>query len=244
MKNTRKEITLRLFSKADSAISREPLFRSNEPALLAVSGGPDSMALLHYFVKKKRKAVAAHFNHSIRGAESDADEKFVEKFCMENSIPLIKGRADIPALAKARGESLEQAARKERYLFLAKTALKCGARVVCTAHHADDNTETFLLNLLRGTSLSGLAGIPLKRNLSGGIFVFRPLLAVSKSEILSYLKANGVAWREDRTNRDERYLRNWIRKTLLPMLEKKQPRIREHILSYCLKLSENQTKIR
>ncbi len=232
MKNLKKEHTLLFFSKVDKALSLIPSFNKKNPILLAVSGGADSMAMLYYFLKKRRNIVVAHFNHKIRGAEADRDEKFVERFCFENSVPLIKGRADIPTLARERKESLEHVARKKRYEFLLKVAVECGADIICTAHHADDNAETFFINLLRGTKLYALAGIPRIRKLDGKT-ILRPLLDVSKKEIVKMLKANKVPWIEDSSNEEEKYLRNWIRKTLLPTLEKKQPKIREHISIYC-----------
>ncbi len=223
------KITMDFFNKFEQALKGGDLFRKNKPALLAVSGGPDSMAMLYCFARKGRKAIAAHFNHGIRGAFADRDEKFVKKACSELAIPFVCGKADVPSLAKKRRESVEQAARKERYAFLEKTALKYGCLVICTAHHSDDNAETFLINLLRGKDLKGLGGIPVKREMKSGVCVFRPLLGMSRKEIELFLKANKVDSVKDETNEDEEYLRNWIRIKLLPVLESKQPKIREHI---------------
>lgn len=223
------KITMDFFNKFEQALKSDVLFKKDQPILLAVSGGPHSMAMLYCFAKKGYKVIAAHFNHGIRGALAYRDEKFVSRVCFELSIPFVCGKADVPNLAKKRRESLEQAARRQRYLFLEKTALKYNCSVISTAHHADDNAETFLINLLRGKNLKGLTGIPVKRRLPSGIYVFRPLLGLSRKEIEIFLKANKVDFVEDETNEDEKYLRNWIRKTVIPLLESKQPKIRQHI---------------
>ncbi|MEW5950487.1 MAG: tRNA lysidine(34) synthetase TilS [Elusimicrobiota bacterium] len=242
------KINLDFFNKASAALKNEPLFENKYPILLAVSGGKDSMALLYYFAKKRKNIIAAHFNHAIRGKESDADEKLVKKYCFDNSVPFVSAKADIPLLSKKRKETLEHTARKERYVFLEKAARKYGCKIICTAHHADDNSETFLLNLLRGKDLKGLSGIPKKRILSEDICVFRPFLDISRKEIEVFVKVNKIPYSEDKTNKDEKYFRNWIRNTLIPLLETKQPKIKEHINFYCSQIAsfykQNQNNIK
>ena len=128
--------------------------------LCAVSGGLDSMCLLHFLCRQEGFAVAAaHFNHQLRGAEADRDEAFVRDYCAAHAIPFAAGRGDTRAVAEREGLSIEEAARKLRYAFLRETAER-GCDAVLTAHHADDNAETILLNLIRGTGSAGLAGIP------------------------------------------------------------------------------------
>ncbi|OGS56141.1 MAG: tRNA lysidine(34) synthetase TilS, partial [Elusimicrobia bacterium RIFOXYB2_FULL_62_6] len=220
------------------------LFRDGDPVLLAVSGGPDSVMMLDFFSKLARsrrlKLAIAHLNHKLRGADSDRDEAFVKKLGAAYGLPVFTAKADVAASARRHKLSVEHAARRSRYDFLAKLALKKKFTLVATAHHADDHTETVLLNLLRGTEPKGLLGIPVKRPLhkNGGrtVFVIRPLLAVSRKEILAYLSLNALPSRKDRSNDDEKYTRNWLRKTVIPLLEKKQPRLGEHMLEMSAKL--------
>ena len=139
--------------------------------LCAVSGGLDSMCLLHFLSEWGReqgaRVTAAHFNHQIRGEESDRDEAFVRDWCAAQNVPFVCGRGDVPAAAAESGLSLEEAAREMRYAFLEEQRRLLGCSFILTAHHTDDNAETMLLNLLRGTGLRGLTGIPAVRD---GIF--------------------------------------------------------------------------
>ena len=133
-------------------------------ALCAVSGGLDSMCLLEMTVrqgqKQGRRVAAAHFNHQLRGAEADRDEAFVRDWCAAREIPFFAGRGDVRAFAEKTGRTVEEAARQLRYKFLEETRRREGFGCILTAHHADDSAETMLLNLLRGTGLKGLTGIP------------------------------------------------------------------------------------
>jgi len=229
----RKKITLNFWNKIDRFIKENNLIKEKGNIIIALSGGPDSMALLHYFLKKRKdlKIIACHLNHSIRGKKADKDANFVRKYCQKENIKLIEKKIDIPYIAKKNRENIEHIARKKRYEFLINTAIKEKAKLICTAHHLDDNAETILLNLLRGTNIKGLKGIPIKRKISNSISIIRPMLAVTKKEIFDYLKANEIKYRLDHTNEDEKYTRNWIRKKLIPMIEKKQPRFKEHLLN-------------
>ena len=179
--------------------------------LVALSGGLDSVVLLHLlrFVSD-RDIVAAHFDHAMR-AGSGADAQWVRGLCRAWDVPLEMGRAeDAP--------SSEAAARELRYAFLLAAAERAGADTVVTAHHADDQAETVLFRLARGTGLAGLAGIPVRR----GIIV-RPLLAFTRAELQSYAAATGLSWREDPSNRSLRFARNRIRHRVLPELERARP---------------------
>ena len=137
-------------------------------ALCAVSGGLDSMCLLEMTVrqgqKQGRRVAAAHFNHQLRGAEADRDEAFVRDWCAAREIPFFAGRGDVRVFAEETGRTVEEAARQLRYKFLEETRRREGFGCILTAHHADDSAETMLLNLLRGTGLKGLTGIPEKRD--------------------------------------------------------------------------------
>jgi tRNA(Ile)-lysidine synthase len=238
---SKRRATLNAWNRINSFSRERALFRDRDSIALAVSGGPDSVVMLDYFARQARgrrlKLHVCHINHGLRGAESDADEKFVRRLAESYGLPCGVFRARVKALAKKTGSGTEHAARTERYRLLLKYARANGCRLVATAHHSDDNAETVLLNLLRGTRARGLAGIPPSRPLGGGVRVIRPLMALTRREIEAYLKANGVKARKDSTNDDQKYTRNWIRATLLPLLEKKQPRIREHLIEIAEDLS-------
>jgi len=242
---SRKSCTLRLWDKINSGVKKHGLFKDGDAVLLAVSGGPDSVVMLEYFAKQARRRrlvlTIAHLNHGIRGREADRDEAFVKKLGKTLGIRTLSAKADVPALARKAGISVEHAARNARYVFLAKAAAISKSRIIATAHHADDHAETFLLNLLRGTEPKGLLGIPVKRPLAGKggeLTLVRPLLAVSRTEIMEYAAAAGLRYRRDKSNDDEKYRRNWLRKTLIPLIEKKQPGFKLRLAEFSRKLAK------
>jgi tRNA(Ile)-lysidine synthase len=159
-------------------------------------------------------------NHGLRGAGSDADQSWLEALCRHLEIPLKTGRADTAAIASAQGDGIEAAAREARYKFLTETAEKLGARFVAVAHTADDQVETVLHRILRGSGLAGLIGMPAFRPLSPTVSLVRPLLPVRRAEILAYLETIGQDFRIDPTNADTRWTRNRVRHLLLPMLRR------------------------
>jgi tRNA(Ile)-lysidine synthase len=242
---SRRSVTLHLWNRVSANARHRHLFHDGDSVLLAVSGGPDSVVMLDFFAGQARahrlKLHVCHVNHKLRGKAADADAAFVKKLAAGYGLGASILSADVKKLAKAHGKSVEHAARDARYRLLSETALKKGCALVATAHHADDHAETVILNLLRGTEPKGLLGIPERRELcrKGKLKVqlIRPLLSVSRREIEDYLKANGLPSRKDHTNDDEKYTRNWIRKTLLPLMLKKQPRLREHLAKLSAKLS-------
>ena len=185
--------------------------------LCAVSGGKDSICLLDWLLRTALQEgftlCAAHFDHRLRGTESDRDRRFVEDFCREREVPCYVGAGDVRAFAAEQGLGLEEAARRLRYSFLEETAMKLGAARIATAHTAEDNAETLLHNLARGTGLRGLCGIPPVR----GIIV-RPLLRTSTEEVLAYLNEHGLPFVEDSTNATDLYARNRIRHQVMPEL--------------------------
>lgn len=191
--------------------------------LAAVSGGADSMCLLSLLLEAGARygfaVEAAHFDHLIR-QDSQQDCAFVRHWCDEKGVPLHVGRADIPAEARARKQGLEETARFFRYRFLEETAAGIGADVIATAHNADDNGETVLLHLLRGSGLSGLGGIAPKRG-----NLVRPLLTTTRQEIESYNARNGIPHVEDATNADTSYTRNFIRHEVMPLLKERNPNV-------------------
>jgi tRNA(Ile)-lysidine synthase len=171
----------------------------------ALSGGADSVAMTHALHALQEELgftlTACHFNHCLRGEESDGDEAFCVEFCQNWGIPLTLGREDVASFAKSAGQSVEEAARNCRYAFFEGVD-----GFVATAHTASDNGETVLLNLLRGTGLKGLCGIPRQR----GKFI-RPMLAITREEILSYLEEHHLPHREDASNGEDAHLRNRLR---------------------------------
>lgn len=203
--------------------------------ILAFSGGPDSVYLFHMLkkasIKHPFKIILAHLNHKIRGKDSDMDEKFCRLFAKKNNLEIEIGRKNI-LLEKG---NIEENARKRRYEFLFNKAKKHKAQLVITAHHLDDNIETFLMNFLRGTGLKGLSGIQKK-----SANLFRPLLETSKEEILNYLKKHSIKFRTDKTNFDSEYTRNNIRKNVIPTLRKIQPALNEVFTRNLETLSQTQ----
>jgi tRNA(Ile)-lysidine synthase len=195
--------------------------------VLAISGGADSVALLRAIVALKAacggsgKMFTAHLNHGLRSDEADADAVWVAALCERLSVPLEIAKANVSLLADQQGDGLEAAARAARYDFLQQTAERLGARFVATAHTADDQVETVLQRILRGTGLSGLVGIPRARPLSNSVALVRPLLAVKRREIIDYLATLGQDYRVDSSNDDSRFTRNRLRHELLPLLRER-----------------------
>ncbi len=213
----------RLDRRVLATIRQHALLESGQTLLVAVSGGADSVALLHLLhglAGRRRWSLAvAHLHHGIRGAAADEDAAFVKALARGLGLPCMVGRVRVPALAKRRGISLEMAAREARYAFLARSARQAGAAAVAVAHTADDQAETVLLRLLRGAGAAGLGGISYAAT-HHGVTVIRPLLDISRRDILAYLKEGGIAWREDESNSDRAILRNRVRHELLPWLER------------------------
>ncbi len=199
-----------------------------ETVLCAVSGGPDSMALLHVLRGHCRenggRVVAAHFHHGLR-ENADRDAAFVSDTCCVWGVELVSGRGDVRALAEETGASVEEAARNARYAFLRESASARGIRHIYLAHHADDNAETVLLNLIRGSGTKGLGGM---RPRQGALV--RPFLGLRRSELLAYVSEHGIPYVEDETNLDPAAAdRNRLRLEILPRLEKLNARAVEHI---------------
>ncbi|MBO5883806.1 MAG: tRNA lysidine(34) synthetase TilS [Clostridia bacterium] len=195
--------------------------QKNTPILVGFSGGADSSALLHMLVRYGKDngtpIYAAHVNHGIRGEEADRDQRFCEETAEKLGVTLFSTRLDIPSIAKEEGKSVETAARDARYAFFEEIMKKHSIPLLATAHNANDNLETILFNLARGCGLSGICGIPLTRNCSSGI-VIRPIIKLSKEEILVYCKENNISYVTDSTNTDTKYTRNKIRSDIIPLL--------------------------
>ena len=193
--------------------------------LCAVSGGLDSMCLLDFLCRQKGFSVtAAHFNHQLRGGTADRDEAFVRSFCADRGIAFVSGAGDTRALAAREGRTIEEAARILRYDFLKETAKNGGFDAVFTAHHADDNAETMLLNLIRGTGSAGLAGIPQIRD-----NICRPFLRIGREKLEAYAAAHAIPHVEDESNGSDVPTRNRLRHQVLPVLEGINPRAVENM---------------
>ncbi len=196
---------------------------------VAVSGGADSIALLGVLLELRAELgivlVVVHFNHQLRGQASDADEKFVKKLAERNRLEFLAGRADVAGRTNRERGNLEDVARKSRYTFFEKLQSEGHVPKIAVAHTADDQAETVLAHILRGTGLSGLRGIHPQTPV-----VFRPLLGVRRKELRTYLKALKLTWREDESNHDTSRTRARVRKKLLPLLEKDfNPGVVEHL---------------
>ena len=211
-----------LVAQAAAFADRYNMLPPGSTILVALSGGGDSMALLSVLEKLAQERDlhlhAAHFNHQLRGEESQRDETFVTEWCEKRNIPLIIGQGDVAQEAKAQGKGVEETARAMRYGFLTQAAQDLGADKLATAHHADDNAETVLLHLVRGAGLDGLTGIPPVR----GILI-RPLLAIPQSDIAAYLEQEGIPHVEDSSNFDLTYARNRLRQEVVPVLQELNP---------------------
>ncbi|OGR87796.1 MAG: tRNA lysidine(34) synthetase TilS [Elusimicrobia bacterium RIFCSPHIGHO2_02_FULL_57_9] len=207
--------------------------RQGDRILAAVSGGPDSVCLAHYLASQKKKKgfflALLHVNHGLRGKDAEHDAEFVRRLGESLDVPVKAIKVPVTARSRLRRKGIEDAARELRYkaIKLAASQLQCNK--AATAHQLDDQAETVLLHLLRGTKLAALGGIPPQRPLAKGLVLIRPLLPLKKLEVLNYLRIHGLAYRIDRSNRSLRFTRNWMRLKILPALEKRQPRVREHL---------------
>jgi tRNA(Ile)-lysidine synthase len=202
------------------------------PIVLAVSGGADSMALLRGLHEIQSELAlephVAHLDHQLRGSAARDDADWLQGVCQSLALPFSIGRVDVAAVAQDAGRGIEETARDERYRFLEATALALLCRAIATAHTADDQAETILHHVLRGTGLPGLRGMPRARELASGVTLMRPLLDLERSVVLDYLSQIGQDFRDDASNRDEAYTRNRIRHQLLPLLAREyNPNIRE-----------------
>ncbi len=217
-------------------VGEQKLFEPGDKILLAVSGGLDSMVMLRLFLDCKANIAVAHCNFMLRGKESDADERLVELFCKKKSIPFYSIKFDTKKYASENQVSIQMAARNLRYDWFEKLRKKINAKYISTAHHKTDVVETMLINLLRGTGISGLHGIYPKKNK-----LIRPLLFSTRSELEQFATVAKINFREDQSNASTDYVRNQIRHWVLPQLAKINPEFEQQF--YTSSQNINQSEI-
>ncbi len=224
-------------------IKENDLLFSGDKILIALSGGPDSVFLLHFLNKFKKKYMikigAVHIDHLLRGKDSDRDELFCKTICNELFIPFYVLKKNIKAFAKKNRISLEVAGRKVRYEFFEKISKANSYNKIATAHNADDNTETVFINLIKGAGIKGIAGIPIKRE-----NIIRPILSLTKKEILDYLEENRFEYRIDESNLSNEFERNYLRNKVIPLIHKElNPSLSQTILKTSLNLQRLNNEI-
>ncbi len=216
------------------------MLSAGDRVLVALSGGADSMCLLSSLWENSEKlgitVCAAHFNHRLRGEESERDARFAGEQCAQRNIPFLCGSGDVSAEAEKSRRSLEETAREMRYAFLSEAAEKLSCNVIATAHNADDNAETVLLNLTRGSGAKGLSGIPVIRG-----NIVRPLLMNTREEIEAYLEEKNIPHVEDSSNASDDYTRNLIRHRVMPVLKAINPSFSDAVLRTSLGLRDDET---
>ncbi len=235
-----------LLSQVRQIISKYEIFNPGDRVVVGVSGGPDSLCLLHLLNRLREElGIAlhvAHLHHALRGEEADEDARFVERLATSWGLPSTVEKRDVPAYAEREKLAIEQAARQVRYTFLAEVAKGVGASSVAVGHNADDQVETIIMHWLRGAGTAGLRGMrPLQQWPLPGIDLrlVRPLLEVPREEIEVYCREHRLRPRFDRSNLDTTYYRNRIRHELLPLLEEYNPNIREVIRRAALIIADD-----
>lgn len=199
-------------------VGRKNWFSNGETTLLAVSGGVDSMVMADLFLQLKVPFIVAHCNYRLRADEADADEALVAGWCRKNAVPFFSTGFDTATIAESWKKGIQETARILRYEWLDELRVQHGCKWLATAHHADDNVETMLMHLFKGTGIAGMHGIP-ERNGS----VVRPLYFATKADVLAYAAEQGVDYREDASNAKDIYSRNAIRNRILPLVEEHFP---------------------
>ncbi|MBO8172694.1 MAG: tRNA lysidine(34) synthetase TilS [Bacillaceae bacterium] len=222
-----------LRERVKNQILRKQLIKPEDRILVAVSGGPDSIALLHILKslsdEQGWEVAAAHLNHGFRGEESEADAEYVRSFCQQYDIPLEIRFVDVPKYMKETGRGAQESAREIRYEFLTEIAGRYHMSKIATGHHADDQIETILMRIIRGTGLDGLQGMPEIRKI-GPVEVVRPLLSFRKQELEDYCREHDLNPRRDSSNESVKYTRNKVRLDVLPVLREINPGVDEAVL--------------
>jgi len=207
-------------------IKEKKLFDAGQKILLAVSGGIDSMVMLHLFEKSGFDYGIVHCNFQLRGDESDSDEEFVKTQVLMHGVPAFFKRFDTEEYAQINGISIEMAARELRYDYFGKVRIENGYDFIATAHHSDDLIETFFLNLIRKTGIKGLTGIKEKSE-----YIIRPMLFASRADIEKFASEQYIEFREDSTNSEVVYQRNYLRHKILPLFSALNPSFKKNVLA-------------
>jgi len=221
---------MQLLQKVKDYIREKQLLNDNQKVIVGLSGGADSMALMHILLALGYDCIAAHCNFHLRGEESDRDELFTQTYCRENNISYTSTSFDTYKYMEEKSISLEMAARELRYNWFDKISHKLNSDQIAVAHHNDDSVETVIINMTRGCGIRGLTGIPPKNEK-----IVRPLLCLSRKEILEYLAFHKIPFVEDSTNQQDDYTRNKIRLNILPLLEEINPSVKQsiqHMIEY------------
>lgn len=221
-----------LETEVNKFIEKQKLLHKHAVILVGVSGGPDSMALLHFFQSLQEewdlRLIAVTADHGLRGKESRQDVDYVRSICESWNIEFVETFLDVPSYKKDRGLGTQVSARKLRYQFYEEQMQRFGADYLALGHHGDDQAETVLMGVTRGTSLSALKGIPAKRPFAGG-WIVRPFLAATKKQIEAYCQKYNIMPRIDPSNMEDTYTRNYFRLHIIPLLKKKNPNFLNNI---------------
>ncbi|NLP53037.1 tRNA lysidine(34) synthetase TilS [Bacillus sp. RO1] len=235
-----------MWETVSTFIDKYDLLPANSTVVVGVSGGADSMGLLHYLdsIKEAKdlKLVVAHVDHMFRGAESEEDMKFVKQQSEKRSLLFEAEQINVSAYQKEKKLTVQVAARECRYAFYEKVMKKHHADFLALGHHADDQVETILMRLGRGSSMTGYAGILPKRAFGDGVII-RPFLTVTKSEILEYLTVHGVPFRHDPSNDKDAYRRNRLRHHILPVLKEEFPGLHKRFQAFSEQIQESEQYI-
>lgn len=214
----------------DRFVEKHQLLKTGATVVIAVSGGPDSMALLHYFMQREKRwhlrLIVAHVNHMLRGKQSEADFHYVETFCQNRNLLFEGKHIDVSAYKQRYGLSTQVAARECRYQFFKDVMKKYEAEFLALGHHGDDQIETMVMRQVRGALGNARAGIPVKRSFANGMII-RPFLCLEKSEIEDYLERVNISPRIDPSNEEHTYMRNRIRRRVLPVFKQENPKVHE-----------------
>ena len=230
---------MKLFREILNINKKYNLIESNDIIVVGFSGGPDSVFLVEMLKKLKNfinfKIYLVHINHLLRGEDADSDENFSFEYAKKNNLEIFIKRIPVKEIAKEIGKTLEEVGREERYKFFSEIYEKVGATKIATAHNKDDQIETFLFRLIRGTSLQGLEGIKIKNN-----SVIRPISEIYKKDILKYLNKNEIQYKIDKTNFENEFTRNSIRLDLIPFIEERYNiKFKDKIFSLIKEIREN-----
>ncbi|MCA0972699.1 tRNA lysidine(34) synthetase TilS [Halobacillus litoralis] len=229
-----------------SFIKKHQLIRPNETVIAAVSGGPDSMAMLHFLTKLRKEwsltIMAVSVDHGLRGKESQEDLEYVKRMCQEWDVPCTGAHVDVKAYKDSEGLGTQEAARQLRYQVFEQQMNQWNADVLVTAHHGDDQIETIMMQMATSARPEAVKGIPVERPFAGGRLV-RPFLAVSKDDIEHYVANHSIHPRLDPSNEETTYQRNAFRKRVVPFLKEQNPKVHQHMQAMSERMQENQSYI-